>query len=136
MRHVQDASIIYPSDQYENTAMNNEELNNEESNNEDLSRYDGKPFLRLLECYVLEAVGQLHDEQRDTLVAMEPKMAGVYGRDGAWYEIINAEMQFSEADVQQIRDVWAANLEKAKELGATIDPNAFSQQYVDRYFSR
>ena len=112
--------------------MNNEELNS----NEDLSRYEGKPFLRLLECYVLEAVGHLHDEQRETLVRMGPQICEMYQRDGTWYEVINAEMGFSEADVAQIRDVWASNLEKAKELGATIDPNAFAMQYVDRFFAR
>lgn len=103
---------------------------------EELDRYEGKPFLRPLECYVLEAVGHLHEEQRATLQEMEPEMARVYGRPGAWFEIINAEMQFTPKDVAQIREIWAANLEKAKEMGATIDPNMFAMEYVDRYFSK
>lgn len=103
---------------------------------DELQRYEGKPFLRLLECYVLEAVGQLHDEQRETLVKMQPQICQMYQRDGAWFEVINAEMGFSEATVAQIREVWAANLENAKELDATIDPNGFAIDYVDRYFAR
>jgi hypothetical protein len=103
---------------------------------DELNRYDGKPFLRLLECYVLEAVGQLHEEQRETLLRMEPQICQVYQRDGAWFEVINAEMGFTEATVTQIREVWEANLEKAKEMGATIDPNAFAIDYVDQFFAK
>lgn len=103
---------------------------------DELNRYEGKPFLRLLECYVLEAVGQLHEEQRATLLKMEPQICQVYQRDGAWFEVINAEMGFTEDTVTQIRQVWAANLEKAKEMGASIDPNAFAMEYVDRFFAR
>ena len=40
-----------------------------------MDRYAGKPFLRLLECYVLAAIGELSDEQQATLRAMEPKLA-------------------------------------------------------------
>jgi hypothetical protein len=71
-----------------------------------MDRYAGRPFLRLLECFVLDAIGQLDDRQRDTLRQIEPKLRETYGREGTWARIIAGEMDFPEALSSEIRTVW------------------------------
>ena len=67
-----------------------------------MDRYAGKPFLRLLECYVLSLIGQLDDGQQEKLHRMEPKLAGVYGAEGTWFEIVGAQMDFPPSMPNQI----------------------------------
>ena len=42
-----------------------------------MTRYAGKPFLRVLECYVLWAIGELTSEHEKLLVTMTPKLREV-----------------------------------------------------------
>ena len=48
----------------------------------DGSRYDGQPLLRLLELYVLWAIGELPQAEQDRLNTMAPKLQSIYGGGG------------------------------------------------------
>ena len=97
-------------------------------------RYSGKPFLRLLECYVLDAIGALDEQQRTVLQRMEPKLMNVYGRSGSWSEIVAAEMEFPPSLPMHIRQIWTQNIEAAKSRGLRCDPNEFALAFVDQNF--
>lgn len=99
-----------------------------------MNRYEGRPLLRLLECYVLAAIDQLDDEQRGTLQRMEPILSSVYNRRGTWLEIIRDEMEFPESLPMKVREVWENNLARLRASGVAIDPNEFAMQFVDQYF--
>ena len=99
-----------------------------------MSRYDGKPFLRLLDSYVLKAIGCLDPQQEAGLVAMEPKLAEVYGSTGGWDAIVAGQMDFPEGLSTQILQIWEAGKRKAAELGVVPDPNEFTRQFVDANF--
>jgi hypothetical protein len=99
-----------------------------------MNRYEGKPLVRLLECYVLAAIDQLDDKQRDTLQRMEPKLAAVYNRQGTWTEIIRDEMGFPESLPTKIREVWDNNLAALHGRGVGVDPNEFAMAFVDQNF--
>jgi hypothetical protein len=99
-----------------------------------MNRYEGKPLLRLLECYVLVAIGQLDDEQLDALQRMAPKLAAVYNRQGTWSEIIRDEMGFPESLPMKIREIWERNLATLRERGVAVDPNEFAMAFVDQNF--
>ena len=99
-----------------------------------MNRYSGKPFLRLLECYVLSAIGQLDDQQRQDLQRMEPKLAQLYGVTGTWSQIVTVQMDFPESLPAQIRAIWEKNLVSARERGAAVDPNEFAVAFVDQNF--
>jgi hypothetical protein len=99
-----------------------------------MDRYTGKPFLRLLECYVLNCIDQLDDSQRATLVKMEPKLSGVYKMNGSWLDIVNAQMEFPESLPGQIKDIWSKYLDQAKAQGMSVDPNEFAMSFVDQNF--
>ena len=99
-----------------------------------MDRYAGKPFLKLLECYVLSAIGQLDERQQETLQRMEPKLADVYNLGGTWLDIVSSQMAFPETLPQQIREVWESNLAKAHERGSPVEPNEFAMAFVDQNF--
>lgn len=99
-----------------------------------MDRYTGKPFLRLIECYVLSAIDQLDDAQRSSLVKMEPKLSSVYSIDGSWLEIVSSQMEFPDNFPEQIRGFWNGYLEHAKSQGLSVDPNEFAISFVDQNF--
>jgi len=99
-----------------------------------MDRYAGKPFLKLLECYVLDAIGQLDDQQRSALQLMEPKLSKIYSMDGTWLEIVSKQMDIPESLPLQIRDIWEKYLAQAKDRGVAVSPNEFVMGFVDQNF--
>ena len=102
----------------------------------DGARYDGKPFLRVLECYVLWAVGELDADDEARLRAMEPKLAEVYGRPGAsWVEIVEAEMAFPATLRGSLAGLWRENVAVLHEHGVAPDAEAWARSVVDENFT-
>jgi hypothetical protein len=98
------------------------------------SRYEGKPFLRLLESYVLHAIGQLPPEEAAALRAMEGQLADVYGSDGAWFEIVAARMAFPDTLPDKIRAIWTTGSRRLLAEGQKADPVLFTRHFVDLNF--
>ena len=98
------------------------------------SRYDGKPFLRLLECYVLWSIGELSEKEKTALEKMTLKMQGIYNRSGEWYEVVAAEMAFSDNMHNLIAQVWQKNKANAKQSRIYLSPEHFFQIFVDKKF--
>lgn len=99
-----------------------------------LNRYDGKPFLMLLESYVLESIGELQDHERDLLAKMEPKLREIYGGDGNWTQIVAKAMSFPAELPTDIRHIWEQNRDKAKRFGQELDARDFARLFVDANF--
>ncbi|MGK6321433.1 hypothetical protein [Sphingomonas sp. DT-204] len=99
-----------------------------------MSRYDGKPFLRLLDCYVLKSIGELDAQQESSLKAMEPKLADIYGQGGSWFDIVANQMDFPPTLPSQIKSIWDAGKANAALQGVTVSPEEFTQQFVDKNF--
>jgi hypothetical protein len=98
-------------------------------------RYKDKPFLRLLECYILDAIGKLPDESRRKLENMSPKLAEIYGYSGVWTEIIEKVMHFPEDMKDRINEIWKRNILVAEGAGERLEPEYFAQHFVDKNFS-
>lgn len=99
-----------------------------------MDRYAGKPFLRLLECYVLNAIGQLEESQSVALQRMEPKLREVYKTDSSWIEIVAEQMDFPRELNEQLQGIWKGYAEHVKQQGLKPDPNQFVVQFVDENF--
>ena len=99
------------------------------------SRYEGKPFLRLLECYILKAIDSLPDADRSSLEAMEPQLRLAFKRLGSWDAIVQAEMNFPVDYENTIRQTWARNVEQASSQGYQLGPEEFARFYADRLSS-
>jgi hypothetical protein len=95
------------------------------------NRYDGKPLLRLFELYVLDAIGELHESQRQGLEKMAPKLQKLFGGNGDWHEAIAAAGQIPPEWPETIRDLWAKNLSREN---MALTPQQFAENFVDRNF--
>ncbi len=93
-------------------------------------RYDGKPLLRLIELYVIDAVGALTPEQAKNLDAMAPKLCQLYGASD-WRSAIARAMAFPETMPESIRELWNKNQEIAKQNGTELTAEAFAVMFVD-----
>lgn len=99
-----------------------------------MSRYQGKPFLRFLDSYVLDAIGQLSDDQRRGLEGLQPMLARSLSLDGTWQEIVSAAMQFPESMPESIRRLWRGYLDAARAAQAPVDPNRFVAEFIGANF--
>lgn len=96
------------------------------------TRYQGKPLLRLLECYVLKAIGKLSGDEAFHLTAMQPKLAQLYRHDGTWDQIIAATMELPENMPSLIRQMWDRNQGIAGVNGVTLTAQQFAEMFVDQ----
>ena len=69
-------------------------------------RYQGKPLLRLLECYVLWAINRLPAESKNVLEEMTPKLQKTYKKHGTWQEVLAEVMEFTPDMPEQIQSLW------------------------------
>jgi hypothetical protein len=99
------------------------------------TRYDGKPLLRLLEFYVLKAIGELSKESQDRMVAMAPKLQAIYGGDGRWDDAIAKALHMPDTMPEAIRDMWKKNLKIAHDNKVTLTPQQFAEMFVDSNFA-
>lgn len=98
-------------------------------------RYDGKPLLRLLELYVLRAIGELPQQEGQILEKMAPTLMAIYGGDGEWHEVVATAVHMPADMATVIRDMWARNLEIARSKGMTLYPQMFAEMFVDENFA-
>lgn len=97
-------------------------------------RYRDRRFLRLLECYVLRAIGALSAEQARALELMTPKLRQVYRTDGEWFEIIEHVMDFPSDLPRKIVAVWEKNKQLAAQNGTQLEADSFAVMFVDANF--
>jgi hypothetical protein len=97
-------------------------------------RYDGRPFLRLLECYVLRAVGQLSPAHAARLDELTPKLQATYGLAVEWPQIVEHEMEFPPEMPAELRSMWERKLAAAADAGVDVDPESWTRQVVDKNF--
>ena len=95
------------------------------------SRYQGKPLLRLIELYVIDAVGAFTPEDAKRLEAMTPKLNQIYGTGGDWRAALVKAMAFPESMPGTIRNLWIKNQQIAKQNGASLSAEAFAVMFVD-----
>lgn len=98
-------------------------------------RYDGKPFLRYVDAWVLDAIGHLDEATRAYCVAMEPTLRQSLGLNGSWQAMVAKQMKFAPELAEQVRKIWSegkARFEAGN--GQAADPVQFAMIFVDRNF--
>lgn len=83
-------------------------------------RYRGKPFLRLIDCYVLEVIGQLDPQQRETLKNLEPQLRQVYNESGTWQQVVRAQTELPPQE--KILEAWQEWKRKGREHVSILTP--------------
>lgn len=100
-------------------------------------RYEGKPFLRYVDAWVLNAIGHLDEPTRAYCTAMEPQLRQTLGLSGGWTEIVAQQMKFGPDLPAQIRKIWEDGKARFAEAnGEAADPVQFAMIFVDRNFAR
>ena len=100
-----------------------------------IERYSGKPFLELLDSYVLDAVGALDAESDAALAAREAEFHRLFGASGDWRTIVEQRMRFPAGMARAIREVWEKGSVKFRAAqGRDPDPAEFARHFVDSNF--
>ena len=94
------------------------------------SDYESKPFLRLLEFYVLKAIDELPDSDRKKLELLEPKLQSVYRATGTWDQVIAKVMKFDQQMPAMIRATWIKNREASNKAGSLLSSQEFARVFA------
>ena len=98
-------------------------------------RYEGKPFLRLLDSYVLDTIGHLDDANQAWLVEAEPFFRATFEAEGGWRDIVRSRMQFPEGMDAAIQEFWnRGRLKFIEQNGTEPEPVQFTHMFVDKNF--
>lgn len=103
----------------------------------DLSeRYAGKPMLRLLDSYVLDAIGALDDRTGAELTANAPRLSQALGASGeTWQQVVENAMGMPSDSADAVRAIWAQYVDDALADAGTPDPLDFTYRLNDSRFS-
>ncbi|WP_240456988.1 hypothetical protein [Acidovorax sp. 1608163] len=99
------------------------------------NRYNSNPFLRLLDCFVLDAINMLDNNQLEILNRLEPGLSKTYDMQGTWREIVAAQMNFADTVPARIREFWEGYKGAAQQQGVPADPDEFVVSFVDQNFA-
>ena len=97
---------------------------------EPVNRYAGKPFLKLVDSFVLKCIDQLDPSQESLLVQMTPKLREVYSSGGTWEEIVVVQLRFPPNIRETVQALWEKNQDIANQSGATLTPMQFVEMFV------
>lgn len=95
-------------------------------------RYAGKPFLKLVDSFVLKSIGALDEKTETLLQQMTPKFQEIYKHSGTWEDIVIAQLHFEPNIRTSIRELWAKNQEIAKQHGTVLEPMQFTEMFVSK----
>jgi hypothetical protein len=94
-------------------------------------RYAGKPLLKILEAFVLDAIGELEPSQLTVLEKMTPKLQQIYNSTSSWQDIVIEVMHWNPEIQPAIRALWEKNQVVARSTGRTLSPAEFAVMFVD-----
>ena len=96
------------------------------------TRYDGRPLLRFIDAYVLDAMGELADDSTKRLDSITPTLQSVYHvADSDWRVIVERVMDFPPELRVKIKTGWEATQDKASRKGYSLDAIEFAQFVAD-----
>jgi len=96
-----------------------------------MDRYKGKPFLKLVDSFVMDCIGELDASQAALLDQMTPNFQATFSSAGTWQEIVMSELQFEPTVKDAIRQLWVKNQGIAIKNGVTLQPIEFTHMFVD-----
>jgi hypothetical protein len=97
-------------------------------------RYEGRMFLKFIEAYILDAIGQLTDDERQQLAKVEPILRDALKLDGDWKQIVEQQMDIGPEFSVQVKKLWEKNRGLAAAAGETLSPRDFVVMFVDHHF--
>lgn len=95
-------------------------------------RYEGSPWRRVVDAFVLWSVGALDDASAAQLDAMTPELLRTFGMaSGSWQDVVLTQMDLDDDDVEWLRKRWAAQLGHDDDVGQEHDAVAWAHAMTD-----
>jgi hypothetical protein len=82
-----------------------------------MDRYQNKPLLRLLDCYLMDLIGELAPDQARTLVDLEPMLHRAWKSTGTWREMVEEQMGFQPTVREKVKGFWRGYIAAAEAQG-------------------
>lgn len=98
----------------------------------DFDRYAGQAIHRLVELWVLWAIGELSAVDELTLRSLEPELRKTWRREGEWHELIAAILNSPPKLPDDLRRMWQRNLAIAQERNEEPPKNYFARSIADQ----
>jgi len=95
-------------------------------------RYDRKPLLVVLECYVLDCIGKLSPDKQHKMKLMVQK---VWGGSDDWKATVRQQLELGESIDQSIQTMWSKNQAIASNQGIELHETSFTKMLVDENFA-
>ena len=94
-------------------------------------RYAGRPFLRLVDAYLLQCIGHLAEPQAASICQMAPRLAVTFGSsETQWERIVEQQLGYSPEVAGEIQALWAGYQEQSERQGVPADPAVFVYRFV------
>ena len=99
------------------------------------SRYQNKPMLRLLDAYVLDAIGLLDKLSLSACEAISSRLKSALGVDAeTWQEVVELSMDIPTTSRDELRTLWASEVDRASTVGEVPNALTFARNLVDINF--
>ena len=96
-------------------------------------RYDGNPMLRLMDSYVLDAIGLLDRSTAESLTEQAPMLADALDvEQGTWQQVVERAMGMPDDSQETLSAAWQQYQLEYAQNGEEPDAIAFAHMMVDR----
>ena len=97
-------------------------------------RYAGKPMLRVVECYVLDAIDELPADDQQKLEAMAPTLARSVGsEEPTWQGAVEDALALDGTFRESVRADWASRRAAAEASGHAPEAEGFAAAVADSF---
>jgi hypothetical protein len=97
-------------------------------------RYAGRPLLRLVEFYVLDAIGQISENDASRLAAIAPNISAAVGSDaGTWQGAISDALTLPGDFPATLMNDWLTAKAEVAASGGSLAPEVFAAGVADSF---
>lgn len=102
----------------------------------DLSaRYEGRPMIRVLDAWFLDALGALDENARTSMENMAPTLAQTFNvQPGTWQQVVVDALALPSDLATQLQGAWELAVTDDLAAGRTPNVLAFTYAMVDASF--
>jgi hypothetical protein len=99
-------------------------------------RYEGRPFLRLIDCYLLDIIGHLDESQRESLGKMTVRFQKTFSTSAStWQAIVEEQLDLLPQARESIAMFWEGFVQHQKAHDQDPSPIAFVMHFTEQNFS-
>ena len=99
------------------------------------ARYEGRPMIRVLDAWFLDALGALDENAKTAMKNMAPTLAATFNvSPGPWQQVVTDARELPAERATQLREAWELAVTDDVAAGRTPNVLAFTYAMVDASF--